>query len=447
MDAKDILGLPKTPFSSSQEKKSRPPKEPQRKPDGVSREVYALTGGVGMAPLMPTIEASHLKRRPAAEKEKVRVVNGVPPIGDYQFAKYNKKVDILKYTDEEYEKYLIDPAWSREETDQLFELCERFDLRFIVIADRFPTSRSVEDLKSRYYSVSRTLLIHRARSFDDVSGIPLVKDGYDAAHETERKRALSALLSQTKRQERKDAETLAEAKRIIESRAASKTVDKAGMPSSSDNAMVPVDGVSPLSSTHPPLTHPNTAANSSIPNSLRTLRVYLRTHALDQMVQAASASAGLRVIKRVDQTLQDLGVNLKPKVPTKAVCVEHLELRNEILTLLNLQKQLQNKEAEVSANRESSFTEAPSTPKPSNRDIDRPFVPDTVGFTGERAGKRDHKRKRRLRPETYAERLVRQSAVGSTGTIVIVLPWKEEASWATVRDPCRPMIPYLLRTS
>ncbi|OEL33086.1 SWR1-complex protein 4 [Dichanthelium oligosanthes] len=351
MDAKDILGLPKTPFASSQEKKSRPPKEPQRKPDGVSREVYALTGGVGMAPLMPTIEASHLKRRPAAEKEKVRVVNGVPPTGDYQFAKYNKKVDVLKYTDEEYEKYLIDPV------------------------------------------VSRSLLIHRARSFDDVSGNPLVKDSYDAAHDTERKRALSALLSQTKQQERKDAETLAEAKRIMESRAASKNVDEAGMPSSSDNAMVPVDGVSPLSSTHPPLTHPNTAANSSIPNSLRTLRVYLRTHALDQMVQAASASAGLRVIKRVDQTLQDLGVNLKPKVPTKAVCVEHLELRNEILTLLNLQKQLQNKEAEVSANRESSFTEAPSTPKRSNRDIDRPFIPDTVGFTGERAGKRDHKRK------------------------------------------------------
>jgi DNA methyltransferase 1-associated protein 1 len=35
-------------------------------------QVYALTGGVGMAPLMPTIEASHLKRRPAVEKAKVR---------------------------------------------------------------------------------------------------------------------------------------------------------------------------------------------------------------------------------------------------------------------------------------------------------------------------------------------------------------------------------------
>lgn len=35
-----------------------------------------------------------------------------------------------------------------------------------------------------------------------------------------------------------------------------------------------------------------------------------------------------------------LQVNLKPRVPTKAVCAEHLELRKEILTLLNLQKQV-----------------------------------------------------------------------------------------------------------
>jgi hypothetical protein len=43
-------------------------------------------------------------------------------------------------------------AWSKEETDQLFDLCECFDLRFIVIADRFPTDHNVENLKSRYYS-------------------------------------------------------------------------------------------------------------------------------------------------------------------------------------------------------------------------------------------------------------------------------------------------------
>lgn len=38
MDAKDILGLPKNALPI-QEKKSKPPKESQRKPDGISREV------------------------------------------------------------------------------------------------------------------------------------------------------------------------------------------------------------------------------------------------------------------------------------------------------------------------------------------------------------------------------------------------------------------------
>lgn len=43
MDAKDILGLPKNSISAApQEKRPRPPKESQRKPDGVSREVLPL---------------------------------------------------------------------------------------------------------------------------------------------------------------------------------------------------------------------------------------------------------------------------------------------------------------------------------------------------------------------------------------------------------------------
>ena len=41
MDAKDILGLPKN--SLPQEKKPRPQKDSQRKPDGISREVCTLT--------------------------------------------------------------------------------------------------------------------------------------------------------------------------------------------------------------------------------------------------------------------------------------------------------------------------------------------------------------------------------------------------------------------
>lgn len=424
MDAKDILGLPKNSLPIPQEKKSRPPKDSQRKPDGISREVYALTGG--LAPLMPAIDSSQLKKQPpkdekitwqwlpftnSARKDTlqlyhwVRVVNGVPPTGDYSFAKYNKSVDIVKYTDEEYEKYLNDPGWTKEETDQLFDLCQRFDLRFIVIADRFSSSRTVEELKDRYYSVCRAIVVARAPAPGDISGNPLVKEPYNVSQEIERKRALSMVLSQTKHQERKDAEVLAEAKRITESRMAAKVAEESELPvpsnagpESAERASFPGDTVSPSSNVQLPsatiASSALTADNASTLASLRMLRVYLRTYALDQMVQAASSSAGLRTIKRVEQTLQELGVNLKPRVPTKSVCAEHLELRKEILTLLNLQKQLQYKEAEGSSFRDCSYADTPSTPKRSNRggDQDRTFVPD-MSFGGERVGKRDQKRK------------------------------------------------------
>ncbi|GLU16714.1 hypothetical protein SLE2022_331310 [Rubroshorea leprosula] len=317
-----------------------------------------------------------------------------------------QSVDVIKYTDEEYEKYLTDSMWTKAETDQLFDLCERFDLRFIIIADRFPTSRTVEELKDRYYSVSRCILLARAPSSGDVAGHPLVKESYNVSQEIERKRALSMVLSQTKQQERKDAEVLAEAKRIAEARMAARAAEEPDLPVTrevgpeiADRTAVHGDTVSPSNNQPPAAVVPSTsmmADNASTLASLRMLKVYLRTYGLEQMVQAASSSAGLRTIKRVEQTLQDLGVNLKPKVPTKAVCAEHLELRKEILTLLNLQKQLQYKEAEGSSFREGSYGDIPGTPpKRSNRgaDQDRAFVPDSTSFGGERVGKRDQKRK------------------------------------------------------
>ncbi|KAJ4829250.1 swr complex subunit [Turnera subulata] len=417
MDAKDILGLPKTQQPITHEKKSQPKKDSQRKPDGISREVYALTGG--LAPLMPSIDAAQLKKRPPSDEKitwqwlpftnsarkdnlqlyhwvglMVRVVNGVPPTGDYSFAKYNKSVDVIKYTEEEYEKYLKDPMWSKEETDQLFDLCERFDLRFIVVADRFPSSRTVEELKDRYYSVSRAILTARAQSPVDVAGHPIIKEPYNVSQERERKRALSMVLSHTKQHEKKDIEVLAEAKKITEARMAARAAEEpaTAVPSNVATEVTEVavnrdDSLSPSYNAHlastavaPPASV--IADNASTLASLRMLRVYLRTYALEQMVQAASSSAGLRTIKRVEQTLQDLGVSLKPRIPTKAVCAEHLELRKEILTLLNLQKQLQYKEAEGSSFRDGSYNEMPDTPKRSHREQDRTFVPDAVSFGG-----------------------------------------------------------------
>ena len=61
----------------------------------------------------------------------------------------------------EYQQLLHDDNWTRAETDHLFDLARRFDLRFIVIKDRwdderFP-NRSVEDLKERFYNIDNIL--------------------------------------------------------------------------------------------------------------------------------------------------------------------------------------------------------------------------------------------------------------------------------------------------
>ncbi|KAI7982529.1 SWR1-complex protein 4 [Camellia lanceoleosa] len=329
-----------------------------------------------------------IELRKVMKERRAKMQNAGP--GDVNFIIGHAEIDFVFVQDKK-----VKEMWTKEETDQLFDLCERFDLRFVVIADRFPSSQTVEQLKDRYYSASRAILISRASSpVHLVSGHPIVK------------RSLSMVLSQTKQQERKDAEVLAEAKKISESRMAARGAEESELPVTSnvgaegtERAIVPVDTTSPSSSVQfasanvaPPT---SIAESASVATSPRVLRVYTRTYALDQMVQAASSSAGLRTIKRVEQTLQDLGVNLKPKVPTKAVCAEHLELRKEILTLLNLQKQLQNKEAEGSSYRDGSYAETPNTPKRFQRvvDQDRTFIPEPFSFGGERVGKRDQKRK------------------------------------------------------
>ena len=56
---------------------------------------------------------------------------------DYPFAKFNIRVPVPKYNSEEYQQHLQDSRWSKEETDYLMELALDYDLRWIVISDRY----------------------------------------------------------------------------------------------------------------------------------------------------------------------------------------------------------------------------------------------------------------------------------------------------------------------
>lgn len=77
-----------------------------------------------------------------------------------------------------------DADWSQTETSYLFSLLREYDLRFVIVADRYAypgdeghefvdlagggRGRTIEDIKSRYYSICRRLV--RSRPTGDEQG-------------------------------------------------------------------------------------------------------------------------------------------------------------------------------------------------------------------------------------------------------------------------------------
>jgi DNA methyltransferase 1-associated protein 1 len=108
-----------------------------------------------------------------------------------EYAKYDIKVDLPTFTDDEYDAYLRSDDWSREETDYLFQMVGEFAYRWAVVWDRYdflPSTkaqdgvdnangegdqalatmpfapskkRTVEDLKARFYDISAKLMKQR----------------------------------------------------------------------------------------------------------------------------------------------------------------------------------------------------------------------------------------------------------------------------------------------
>lgn len=123
---------------------------------------------------------------------------------DAVWAPYNTASQVFHYTTDEYTQYLADDDWTREETDYLIEMCDTYDLRFIVIADRYEwpgRTRTIEDLKARYYTICRRLLRERISNEDiETRQAQLQTYAYDRQLETERKRAVQTLFSRTPEQ-------------------------------------------------------------------------------------------------------------------------------------------------------------------------------------------------------------------------------------------------------
>ena len=163
-------------------------------------------------------------------------------IEDSAFAKYNVHVSVPRYTDEQYQQTLQHSDWTKEETDYLMELAADFDLRWPLIWDRYewtppatngsadadgdeskaiiPTAqtRSMEDLKGRYYEVAAKMMaIHKPVQYMSQAEYALheVMAHYNPLQEKARKDFAINSLNRSREEAREEESLLLEIKRIL----------------------------------------------------------------------------------------------------------------------------------------------------------------------------------------------------------------------------------------
>ncbi|KAK5127524.1 hypothetical protein LTR85_006863 [Meristemomyces frigidus] len=137
-----------------------------------------------------------------------------------KFAKYDVKAEAPSYDDETYAQHLNHPDWTKEETDLLFAAYEECNGKWPVVVDHYETSthRSMEELKSRLYSISATLLNLQtpmtAMTASEYSTYEVLKS-FDPLKEASRKKLAEGHLRRPRNEVDEETVLLSELQRIM----------------------------------------------------------------------------------------------------------------------------------------------------------------------------------------------------------------------------------------
>ena len=201
--------------------------------DGLVLRHWQRKEDTGIAALATPADSNIASEMDTEEKEK----DGKAESG-YRFAKFNVKVTVPEYTDQQYESHLKSEDWSKEETDYLVNLAQEYDLRWIVISDRYEyqpsdppkenadsmaltvpsKERSMEDMKARYYSVAaKTMALKQPLQSMSTTEFELHEKmtKFDASLETTRKKLAQTLFVRPLEEVKEEEILLAELKRIV----------------------------------------------------------------------------------------------------------------------------------------------------------------------------------------------------------------------------------------
>lgn len=208
-----------------------------RKLDGMQRELYSLIGD--NTPPVALSGGVKLKTRPEWQQKAaswklvkfspkdtlslqhwVRAASITDGISDYRFARFNTSSSVPRWSDSDYDLFKSE-TWTLEETKYLFDLAREFDLRWLVMADRydFSTERSLEDLKERYYEVCSTLIRNKPMVGDATGTSPLEEEllsamKFSKENEVKRKQHLERLYSRSPKEVAEEEALILEAKRL-----------------------------------------------------------------------------------------------------------------------------------------------------------------------------------------------------------------------------------------
>lgn len=391
-DVLDILDVerPQTPEISKEsimgkeKKKKKLTDATFKRPEGMHRELYALlySDSKDKPPMFITDSDQGYKQNKAKlGLKKVRPWKWMPFTNparkdgaifhhwrriedqneEYAFAKFNKTVPIPEYTDEEYSQHLQFEGWTRQETDHLFDLCRMFDLRFIVIQDRWDrtrfANRTVEDLKEHYYNVCNTLTKARA-----VGNIEPKLIAYDADHERKRKEQLIKLYDRTPEQVEEE-QTLLNELRKIELRKKErekKTQDLQKLITAADSSQGETKRLEKKGPKKKVVQQKNIKAeNASVDSAgikfadFKGSGVTLRSQRMK-----LPASVGQKKAKAIEQLLKELDIEPNP-IPTEEICIHFNELRSDMVLLYELKLALANCEFELQTLRHQTDTRTP----------------------------------------------------------------------------------------
>ncbi|AEO59275.1 hypothetical protein MYCTH_52576 [Thermothelomyces thermophilus ATCC 42464] len=285
-DVRDVLNLPSDQSTAPRPSKKQRTSAPRPNLKGLAREVQNL-GGDNPIAIVPDVsffkKRRFASRKPAARWElrpfinsarndggalvlrhwKRKTDHGPPPETgqdgesrpseeaangekkddqpeDSAFAKFNVRVSVPQYNDDQYQANLQSDDWTKEETDYLLELAREYDLRWPIIWDRYefapkppegeeadgtstavvtaPKPRTMEDLKARYYEVAAKMMaVQKPAQYMTRPEFELYEMMLNFNPEQERKRKEFALntMARSKDEAREEESLLLEIKRIL----------------------------------------------------------------------------------------------------------------------------------------------------------------------------------------------------------------------------------------